>query len=96
MKLGTKTRIYLMALSVALILLSTFVSVTSFSNIYHQEEISDNHWLVTINGKYLGQSSSEDIMSDFGIILRKGDVMTMSTTMPDLGEIAFPTLFLQS
>ena len=96
MKLSFRATLYLMLLSLILVLLSTVISIASFTDSYDHAEIAENRWMVALNGKYLGQSSSEDIMSDFSISLNKGDVMAISTVMPDLGHIDFPTLFLQS
>ena len=96
MKLNKDITIYLFILSIILVIVASIVSERSFGAFNSGAGISDGRWMVSLNGKYLGQSQSEDVMADFDISIKRGDVLAMSTIMPDLGDLSFPTLFLQS
>ncbi len=96
MSISRSTRIYLLILSFIMVIVASIISQFKFWGEYSHAVQSDIHWMVALNGKYLGQSHSDDPMSDFGISLNKGDVLTMATAMEDTGHIDFPTIFLQS
>ena len=96
MKLSRTITLYLFALSVILVILASVISEKTFGSFNTGAGISDGRWMVSLNGKYLGQSQSEDVMADFDMSIKRGDVLAMSTVMPDLGDLDFPTLFLQS
>ncbi len=95
MKLDRKIRFSLFILSIFLVVLATLLPGSGFFK-EDEDGISNAHWMVSINGKYLGQSKSADVMSDFNLSLKRGDVLAMSTVMPDMGDLDFPTLYLQS
>ncbi len=96
MTINRNIRLSLLALSFLLIVIVTAVSSQSYNGFSREAGISENTWMVSLNGKYLGQSSSEDVMSDFNLSLKRGDVLAIYTVLPDLGDLDFPTLYLQS
>ena len=90
-----KSKLYLFLLAVVLVLMTTVISEGSFSKRYASISISDNRWMATHNGKYLGQSADDDIMSAFGISLNKGDLLILSGVLPDIDHTDFPSLTFQ-
>ena len=96
MTIGKNIRISLLFLSILLIVVVSIISEHSYRGFSKEAGISDNTWMVSLNGKYLGQSSSADVMSDYNLSLKRGDVLAIYTVLPDLGDMEFPTLFLQS
>lgn len=91
---------YLLPLAISLLLafiITVIISLTVLNSPNYRIEELESGWSVKLNG-----TAHEDVsLQDFykildGKKLSRGDEITMSITLPDLGEIPFPSILFRS
>ncbi len=81
-------------------ILAFFISVLigtciTYKPEYPMADLEDN-WIVSINGHIYENVSCFDFYKILKTPLKRGDDVTMTTTLPDLGNIPFPAILFRS
>ncbi|RKM55950.1 GGDEF domain-containing protein [Butyrivibrio sp. CB08] len=92
-----KKKLLPVILSVAIaIFVSWFIGICLTCNTKYPVKTMDWGYEVTINGEVFQDVEPFDIYKHLDRRLRYGDVVSMKTTLPDLGDIPFPVILFRS